>query len=401
MTPLFARQPIFDRNKKVIAYELLFRQSNRSHAQVLDGDMATVEVLVKVFGENQIPNIIGDNKAFVNYTRNLICNPPPLKSKQLVIEVLEDIEPDEEVLAGLSNLKKKGFQIALDDYVLNKKTLAFLPYADFIKVDVLSLSAAELVRMTQKLRPLKIKLLAEKVEDHEMMRHCLELGFDYFQGYFLCKPEIIEGVKVKEGKQALMKLISVINDPAVEYDSIITTIASDPSLSYKILQLVNSSAIGLPRAIESLPQAITLLGITNIRNWSNFFLMANNSDKPSELCVISMTRAKMCERIGGHKGGKHVGEACFTAGLFSNLDAFLDISMEQILAKLLLSEDLAAALLDRSGELGQVLSLVQAYERGNWSDINWKFVTQCNLEAEQLNAFYLESVAWATAVVNS
>lgn len=399
--PLYARQPIFNRRRDVVAYELLFRGGGGNQAVFPDGNMATAQVLLKVFGENDIHDVIGEHKAFVNYTRTLICTPPPLPSRQLVVEVLEDIRADDEVLAGLKRLREAGYQIALDDFLVTPDTLAMVKYADYIKVDVLALSTAELHKIATRLRPLGKTLLAEKVETHEMMSLCEQLGFELFQGYFLCRPEIIKGVAVSEGKQAVLRLIAVVNDPDVEMQEIITTIATDPSLSYKMLKLVNSSAIGLSRKIESLGQAVTLLGLRAIRNWATFLLMANASDKPQELCVISMCRAKFCEQLGIKAGGRALGDACFTVGLLSNLDAFLDLPMEKLLEKLKLSDEISAALLERHGTMGDILSLVSHYERGNWQEVNWTLLADMGVEAADINQCYSHSVAWASESVSS
>lgn len=401
VVPLFARQPIFDRSYEVVAYELLFRQSHTNAANFTDGDMATAQVLLKVFGENQIQEVIGNHKAYVNYTKKLVCTPPPLPSKQLVVELLEDIEVDDDILSGLSALKKAGYQIALDDFELNDATEKLLEFADIIKLDVLTRSIKELNGLVNQLQPYKKRLLAEKVEDHQTMQHCLDLGFELFQGYFLCKPQIIQGVAISEGKQAILKLISVLNDPKVEFETVIQTIATDPSLSYKILRLVNSSAIGLPRQIDSLTQAVTLLGLTAIRNWATYLLMANTSDKPRELCVISMCRAKFCEMVCHAIGGRSLAEAGFTVGLLYNLDAFLDMPMRELMERLRLSDTIKEALLEKQGVLGRILENVLCFERGAWDSIEWQFLEHNKLAPKEINTIYGTSISWATETVNS
>ncbi|WP_026337727.1 EAL and HDOD domain-containing protein [Teredinibacter turnerae] len=401
VVPLFARQPIFDRSYEVVAYELLFRQSHANAAEITDGDMATAQVLLKVFGENQIQEVIGNHKAFVNYTRKLVCTPPPLPSKQLVVELLEDIPFDNEVAAGLKKLRRAGYEIALDDFELTAKTQPLLAFADIVKVDVLAHSREGLAAIVEHLRPYNKTLLAEKVEDHQTMQFCLELGFKLFQGYFLCKPQIVQGISVSEGKQAIIKLISVLNDPEVEFDTIVQTIATDPSLSYKILRLVNSSAIGLPRHVESLNQAVTLLGLSAIRNWASYLLMANSSDKPRELCVISMSRAKFCEQLAKQINGRAMADAGFTVGLLYNLDAFLDMPMAELMERLRLAENLSEAIIHQRGTLGEILQNVLHFERAQWQHVNWKFFAEYSIDEEQLTAIYSNSIHWATETVSS
>ena len=402
ITPLFARQPIYNSKQQVVAYELLFRSPRSGNsAGKIDGDQATAQVLLKGFGEHDIDELTNGKKAYVNFTRNLLINPPSLPKNKLVIEVLENIEPDDEVIAALHILKKRGFTVALDDFLLTQETEKFVPFADFIKVDVLQITGEKLKQHVEHLKRYQAKLIAEKVENHDVMQECLALGFQFFQGYFLCKPEIVTGVSISESKQSVLKLISQVNNPEVEIEDLVKTIAVDPALSYKVLRLINSSAIGLQKHIESLNQALTLLGITAIRNWATFLLLANNDTKPRELCVITMCRAKFCEIIGTQLGGRSLGESCFTVGLLSNIDAFMDIPMEEVLQRLKLAEPIENALLKKEGELGKILQVVTFYERGLWAKINWAFLREKGIQANQVNMFYGNSIIWATQMVGS
>jgi len=399
-TPLFARQAIYNHKQEVVAYELLFRSANSGNAAgKIDGDQATAKVLLKGFGEHSFEELTGGLKAFVNFTRKLLLDPPRLPKNKLVIEVLEDITPDSEVLTALDKLKSRGYKIALDDFLLNNETQKFVPFADYIKVDVLNMQKKELESHTKKLKTHNKILIAEKIEDHETMQYCIDLGFKYFQGYFLCKPEIVTGVNISESKQLVLKLINQVNDPEVEIDDIVRTIATDPALSYKVLRLINSSAMGLPRKIESLNQAVTMLGITAIRNWATFLLLANDDSKPKELCVITMCRAKFCEALGTEIGGRQLGDACFTVGILSNIDAFINMSMQEVLKRLNLATTIEDALLNKQGELGKILEVVVAYERGHWAKVDWAFLRSQGMQANQANMLYGNSIIWATQMV--
>ena len=401
VAPLFARQAIYDKNRNVIAYELLFRHSDANYAGDIDGDHATSNVLLNVLGSHPIEEFVGNKKAFINFTANLLKKAPPLPADKLVIEVLEDIEAERDILEALKNLKKNGFDIALDDFFITKDTKKMMSYANIIKVDVLALSNEKLKKYVDVLKPLNIKLLAEKVEDHEMMERCVDLGFDWFQGYFLCKPEIVKGVKISEGKHAVLQLIAKLNNPDTPFEEIVDTIATDPSLSYKIMRLVNSSAMGLPREIQSLSQAVSILGVNNIKNWANFLLLANSENKPRELCSITLSRAKFCEKLGHAIEGKALSESAFTTGLLSTLDAYLDMSTESLLKKLQLSKDIEYALMAQQGLLGKILQIALSYEKGKWPDVDWEILSEYGLTPEKLNELYVDSLAWATQTVNS
>lgn len=398
MTPLFARQPIFDTQRAVIGYELLFRRDNNNSAQFIDGDQATSQVLVNLFSEQKIESFTGKHKAFINFTRNLLISPPDLPKDQIVIEVLEDMTIDDKLIRSLMSLKEKGFEIALDDFLITKETQKIICLADIIKIDVMNVSSHQLVDYVRKLCQLDVKLLAEKVEDYSMLMRCQELGFDYFQGYFLCKPEIIHGFKVTESKHAVIRLISQLNNPNISINLLVETISADPGLSYKILKLVNSSANGLCRKIESLSQAVTLLGINGIKNWATYLLMANNSNKPKELCTISMCRAKFCELLGLKMGDQHLSETCFTVGLLSNLDAFLNIPMHKLMQNLGLSNTIENAILNFEGIPGKILLSVISYEQGKWGNIHWDFFHQHQIKNNELHAFYRKSINWASEI---
>ena len=401
MTPLFARQAIYDKYSNVIAYELLFRHSDDNYAQVIDGDHATSSVLLNSFGNQSIHEIIGNKKVFINFTESLLATPPPLPADRLVIEVLEDVKASDKVLESLNKLKSDGFDIALDDFFINKETKKMISKASIIKIDVLALSDAKLIKYVEYLKPLNIKLLAEKVEDHEMMQKCIDLGFDWFQGYYLCKPEVVKGVKISEAKHTVLRLLGVLNNASSTFDEIVDIIATDSKLSYKILSIVNSSSVGTVKAIESLKQAVAMLGIENIKHWANIILLASTDDKPKELCSISLTRAKFCEKLGEQFEGKELAESCFTTGLLSNLDAFVDRSKAELIKQLNLSTPIADALLHLNGLQGVILEIALHYERGQWDKIDWKKMESVKLDDNSVNMLYAESLSWATETLNA
>ncbi len=394
VSPLFARQPIFDKNLDVMGYELLFRSSQQNAASFLDGDQASSHVMLYAFGEHRIQDIIGDKKAFINFTRNLLMMEPPLPPTQLVIEILENIECDEHILQSIKNLRKAGYAFALDDFVVTQDTQQLLRHTQIVKIDVLSTTPEQVADMVKKLKKHHIKLIAEKIETHEMMQTCIKQGFDWFQGYFLSKPQIIQGVKVNGGTQALLQLLACLTAADVDVGAITQAIASDPRLSYKILKMVNASSNGLNRKITSINQAVMLMGIEKVRNWASLLLLASNEDKPQELCLLSSTRAKLCESLGNHLGDKKFGEACFTLGLLSSFDAFLDMPMDKVINQLNLSDDMANALLENKGRLGHILGMVLELERGNWGKIT-TVMKHYKLSEDALANWYMEALHWA------
>jgi c-di-GMP phosphodiesterase len=399
--PLLARQPIFDGNMQVVAYELLCRNSDLKFIASSDGDAASSQVLLNAFTELSIEQVVGTHKAFVNFTRTLLSSPPPFNRQKLVIEVLEGQRVDASMLHSLKQLREQGYTIALDDFELDENSENLVAYADIIKLDVLSLSPEKLQYHINYLKPFGVTLIAEKVETYEMFEQCKALGFDLFQGYFLAKPRVITGRKISENKQSVLQLLSTLHDQDAPIEKIERMIARDTLLSFKLLRLVNSAAFGLSRNVESLRQAIMLLGLNKLRNWVNLLALSNLSGKPHELSVAALTRARMCEMIATKMNQRNRPDAYFTVGLLSTLDAFLDSPLEELLSNLSLSETLNNAMLTHAGPEGMVLRVVQAHEQGHWQDIDWKQLEDFGLTPDLIAEIYVDSLHWVAETMNT
>lgn len=399
--PLLARQPIFNRKMQVVAYELLCRNYDIDFTSPEGGDTASSQVLLHTFTDLSIQSVVGKHQAFINFTRTLLLAPPPFHQDQLVIEVLEGQKVDAQMLHSLKRLREKGYTIALDDFELTEETRGLIPYADIIKLDVLQLSTEQIIEHVEHLKSFGITLVAEKVETYEMLEFCKSLGFDLFQGYFLARPKIIKGRKITENKQAVLQLLSVMHNPDVHLDEVERLIAHDPMLSYKLLRLVNSAAFALPRTIDSLRQAIALLGLDIIKNWINLLAMANMGDKPLELSIAALTRARMCAAIATAMNGMSRSDSFFTVGLLSTLDAFMDAPLEILLKNLSLNKNLNEALLEHSGDEGRVLEIVEHYEKADWEKIDWEYLSQNNITPDTLTHIYLDAISWVSNTVET
>lgn len=400
-TPLLARQPIFDSNMKVVAYELLCRNSDLKYISTSDGDAASSQVLLNAFTELSIDEVVGSHKAYVNFTRALLDTPPPFGKQKLVIEVLEGQKIDAAMLYSLQQLREQGYTIALDDFELSSDTEGLVPYADIIKLDVLALSPEQLSDHVRQLKSFGLTLIAEKVETYEMFEKCKAMGFDLFQGYFLAKPRVISGRKISENKQSVLQLLSALHDPDIPLDQVERMIARDTLLSFKLLRLVNSAAFGLARNVDSLRQAIMLLGLTKLRNWVNLLALSNLSGKPHELSITALTRARMCELIASRIYQRSRPDSYFTVGLLSTLDAFLDAPLEDLLRNLSLSETLNQAMLNHTGPEGLVLEIVQLHEQGHWQEINWEHLNTMGIGPEDLAEIYIDALRWVTETMHT
>ncbi len=373
MKSFIARQPIFDRRQNVYAYELLFRTGLDNYFRDSDPDMATSRVITDamlLFGQKQMT---GGKLAFINFTRDLLLKgyAALLPADWIVVEILEDIEPDSTIVEACRNIKDAGYTLALDDFVYHRKYDPLLELADIIKVDFTISNQDERRKMAQMFLPRGIKLLAEKVETKKEFDEAVEIGYTLMQGYFFARPDILSGKDVPRFKTAYLQMLQEIHRPGLDFDALAEIIQRDVSLSYKLLRYINSAFFGLPTKIHSIKQALVLLGENNVKKWVSLLALAGmGEDKPDELVVSSLIRAHFFESLAGPLGLAHRSSDLFLLGLFSQIDAFLDKPMAEILEEIPLADDVKAALADdERTKLGQLPRLVQAYERGQWEEL--------------------------------
>ncbi len=394
-TALVGRQPIYGREVDVFAYELLFRNSEVNQASFVDGDMATAQVMLNAFMEIGIDNIVDQHLAFINLTRGFIVAGHcfALPKDRVVLEVLETVEVDEDVITALTRLSKEGYRIALDDFVYHESLQPLVDLADIIKIDVMELDRETIKEHVRILRQQPVKLLAEKVETHEDFEFCKELGFDHFQGYFFCKPKIIMVKRIPANRMATLTLLAQLQDPSLEISKLEGIIKQDLSLSYKVLRYVNSAFFALPKKMDSINQAVCMVGMERLKTWASLIILASMEDKPIALVVTAIVRGKMCEKLAvAH--GKADPEQYFTVGLFSVLDGLFDRPMDDIVQSLPLSEEVHQALVKREGTLGSTLECVLAYERGDWD-----FVCGSGMNLEATRTSYLEAISWTSSML--
>jgi len=385
------RQPIYDSKLSVIGYELLYRSHETLSANPQDGDAATSEVLYNSFMEIGLNELVGRHKAFVNLTRNFILNStliPPV-NERLVLEILEDIEVDEEIVRGIALLKEKGYVIALDDFIYHEKMLPLIRLADIIKIDILAISREELREYVTSLRTFSVQLLAEKVETYEEFETCKSLGFDYYQGFFLSRPKTLKGRRIPVNHLSTLQMLAKLQDPNIAIKELEQLISQDITLSYRLLRYINSAAFSLRNKIESIHHAIVFLGLNEIKNWASLMALTKVDDKPNELFVTALIRAKMCELFADHSGAGNKGTA-FITGLFSSLETIMDAPMEKLLESIPVAVEISEALLNQEGVYAEILQLALAYERGQWEEI------QCPEEYRHvLPDLYREAVKWS------
>jgi len=313
-----------------------------------------------------------------------------LPPARVVLEILEDVEPDKVLLKRLEQLRSKGYRIALDDFVCDQPASPFLEFADFVKID-LSITDWPVIEQTaEALSKYPLGLIAEKVETREQFNRCQKLGLPYFQGYFFCRPQNMTGRTLPINRMAAIGLLTQINNPNIQIHELEDAIGQNVALSYKLLRYINSAICGLDREVDSIRQATMLVGLEKMRVWANLIVLSGFDDNPRDLIVTGGVRARMCEKIAEALHLPHP-ERCFLVGLLSVLDAILDRPLDHILASLSLSSDVVEALLHQNNRLGQILESVRAYERKDWGAVS----ASLNLEEETVRLIYVDALAWS------
>ena len=392
-----ARQPIFNRRQQTMGYELLFRDGECNAFPSIDANEATCRLVLENYmaiGEDQAYR---GQRNYINFPHSCLVNLIPLllPKNKVVIEILETCIPNDELFLAIKYLHQKGYIIALDDFEYDIKWQRFFRYVHIIKLDLLMLGLEKACDFVRNNRHIKVKFLAEKVETYDDFQVSLAAGFDLFQGYYFSRPELLKRRKVAPSELTTIQLLQAVSAEPVNFTDIETIISSDVSLSYLLLRYVNQTNQRLVEPISSFHQALVYLGEEKLRMFVGVVATAHAAlDKPKALYALSLQRAKMCETLVDYSPLVIPTQQAFLAGMFSLLDALLDSSLAELLVLLKLQPTIQAALLQRQGELGQVLNLVDAFDKADWSQVT----RECHglgLSEQQVQDSYLQAVAWA------
>ncbi|MGR3764672.1 EAL and HDOD domain-containing protein [Rossellomorea sp. NS-SX7] len=403
MEVFVARQPIFDSNEEKAAYELLYRQNQLNMFPDIDGDTATADVIINSFLNIGIDSLSSGKPCFINFTENLLKLRVPtyFNPREIVVEILESVEPSRSVVDICLELKKLGYKIALDDFIFNDSNpfcKELMRAADFVKVDFQS-TTEEMRRNIEVLSNLLgYKMIAEKVETELQYQEARQKGYHYFQGYFFSKPKIIASHDVPVYFHSYYSIIQSLEMSEPSIDVISGLIEQDLSLSYKLLKLINSPAYRPKHKIHSIRQAIVLLGLMEIKRWIYVLAVreqvAHRKKLENEVITLCLTRAKMCELAAKKVKGAVNTSSYFLAGMFSLMDTILSVPMMKILDDLPLNDDICDALIGKSNELTDMLELVISIEKADWTDLDKKMNT-LNLTEQDISESYQQACQWA------
>ena len=404
MDVFVARQPIFDRESRVYAYELLYRSSASCNEYTgADAEATTLEVIARSILSIGLDTIVSGKKAFINFGRNLLLDGSVsmLPKESVVIEVLESVEPDSDVVKSCRRLREQGYTIALDDFVWHPRFAALAEIAHVIKVDLRTTSQAEQKRLIDTYRPRGVRMLAEKVETIEELDRARQTGYDYFQGYFFARPAIIAGREIPALFVTCLQVLNHLQRPEVDFKKLEELIAQDVALTYKLLRYVNSALFGHRANIDSIRRALMELGEDGIRRWVTIATLPRLAgNKPGELVACALIRARFGERLA-QLARDPAYSAAYLVGLFSLLDALLDRPLEEALRDIGLTPALRDVLLGTAPvieTLPRVHHLVQSYETGQWETVQ-ALTHELGLTAAEVCSAYVQSTQWVNEVL--
>lgn len=399
------RQPILDRKQNLVAFELLFRLDGVAEANVTNHICATANVIVNAYGALGIQEVLGKQRGFVNVDAELLMSDVicMLPSNNVVLEILESVNITDRVVQRCIELKQLGYQLALDDVIeISEEIELLLSIVNVVKIDILALEKEALVSIVNRLRCWPVLLLAEKVNTGEHAKLCMELGFDMFQGYYFAQPEILTGKRADPAKLSLLNLLTLSMSDCDVAD-IEQELKHQPGLSYNLMRMVNSTASGVSRNINSIKQAVMILGRKQLQRWIQLLLYAadNKNEKMSDAMLqMAATRGKMMELIAtaDRPHDKSHQDRAFMVGILSLLDALLGIEMTEITDKLSIPSEISQALLFRNGRLGQELKLIEANEKGEVVSVK-SILNELNfLSLKELTNLELEALGWANRI---
>jgi c-di-GMP-related signal transduction protein len=395
MDRFLARQPILTSTKRIFGYEILSRSGPENYCQPLaDGEMHA-DTMDKLFlmGLNQMTHGL---PAFINCSRDFLLHGhlELLPRESVVAEILETVKPETDVVAACQRMKAKGYRIALDDYQDSPEMAALFSVTDFIKVDFLATSLNEQARLGRKFGKLKIPLIAEKVETLEQFERGLAMGYELFQGYFFCRPQIVERRGVPANKLIYLQLIETLARPSINMNAVMRFLKQEMSLSYRLMRYLNSPAFAMCVEVDSIPHALKLMGENATRKWlSVVCLSALGGEESFETIKVALIRARFCELLAEKAGMKADAEEMFLVGLFSVMDALLGMAMQEVLATLPLAKDVSSALVGQASRLRPIFDVVLNYESGTWEQLMVS-ARAISMSEMMIPDIYLQSVTW-------
>ncbi len=392
-----ARQPIFDDRQQVVGYEILHRSGPQNVFVPIDPDVASSAGVENAMMSIGLEQLTGGRLAFVNVSRRVLLEETYtlLPADRTVLELLETVAPDDAVVDACRRLKHHGYRLALDDFTGQPGTEPLLELADIVKIDVLQSNSGQALRTLDALQRRGVQLLAEKVETQQMLSDTRAQGYDLFQGYFFCRPEMVRSKELSPSNLNAIRFLSEVCRPDVSFEALEDIFKHDVSLATRLLRYLNSAGVGWTHEIRSIYHALRLVGLRQLQKWGAILSVVTlSADGPRELASTALARAHFAESIGARTGPPGQTVDCFLTGLLSLMDAIVGRPIGEVLESMTVSESVRGALLGEATPLGEVLQLVVAYERADWPAVHSLGAAR-GLAAAELRGAYLGSVRWA------
>lgn len=396
-------QLILDKRQRLVAYELLFRSGELNAARILDNTQATAQVINYAFSHLEIGEALARYECFINVGKALVMSDAIeiLSQQRVTLELLETVIVDLPLIERCRELKKSGFNLALDDYVNDNAFDPFLEIVDIVKIDITQQDWPSTLGIVNKLRNYPVKILAEKVESHEQYLQCAEAGFDLFQGYYFARPHLVIGRRTPPYQAVMLKLLGLILTDAPDHE-IEQILKQDAGLSLKLLRLVNSVSMGLKTKVSSFNQAIKIIGRRQMQRWLQLLLYTPQQDEGSYSPLLQLVarRGKLMELLAqSHReNDRDFHDRAFMTGILSLLDALLDRPLIEVIDLVNPADQIVDALLHKAGNLGELLALAEMTERGEF-DHAGAILENLGLAVKDLVGAQVEALRWTNGIV--
>jgi c-di-GMP-related signal transduction protein len=400
------RQSILNREQNLYAFELLFRSSKQNAAIISNDESATINVINRAFTDLGLENTIGKYKGFINLSAPLLMSDmiELLPKDKIVLEILETVEINPQLIKRCQQLKTTGFSLALDDFThLDAKFEPLLEIVDVVKLDIQLIPQEELEGLAVRLKKWPVELLAEKVDSQDQVKKCMNMGFNYFQGYYFAKPVVITGKRLNHSELTLVRLLGMLSSERDDIN-VEQLFKKDPGLTVNLLRLTNSIAIGVPRQVTSVRRALLVLGQKQLRRWLQLLMFSLNSgpkgEFPSPLLQLAACRGKLMELLAKYvdRRNKDLEDVAFLTGITSLMDTLMGMTMDKIIAQLNVVPEVRAAIMDHEGPLGRLFSLVEKLEQNDIDAVEILLLEIPQLTSHELNHCQAEALLWANSI---
>lgn len=410
MKVFVARQPIFNMYEQVVGYELLYRNKLENRFPEVDSDIATIDVLVNSFLSIGIDEVSYGKPVFVNFTYNLLMSSvfDYIEPTKVIVEILEDVNITPEIVNKVKELKRRGFKMALDDFILTENLAEheeIYKYIEYIKIDFLVTPLLQRIEIENEIKAKypHIKFLAEKVETRNQYEVAKHSGYVLFQGYFFEQPQVLSTKDIPPNVIQYLQILSILREEEPDINIIANNIERDISLTYKLLQLINNSNKRSKSKVRSIKQAVLLLGLAELRKWMYLLAMREarldmEKDTTKEIMLSSLFRAKICEKLANYKSEQNHAEY-FLIGLFSLIDAILERPLPNILQQLPFREEIIETISGVDTYMTPYLNISIALNKGEWREVE-TLADKLEIPYDIVMQYYEEVNEWVKDSLN-